>query len=62
MTSPLWPLLTSFSWQELRQHPWRNAAAVLAVALGVALALAVHLINASALNEFAQASRAAGAW
>ncbi len=60
MASPLWPLLTSFSWQELRQHPWRNAAAVLAVALGVALALSVHLINASALNEFAQASRAAG--
>ncbi len=57
MASPLWPLLTSFSWQELRQHPWRNAAAVASVALGVALALSVHLINASALSEFAQASR-----
>ena len=60
MKSPLWPLLRSFSWQELRQHPWRNAAAVLAVALGVALAFAVHLINASALTEFAQAARSAG--
>lgn len=51
-------LLATFSWQELRQHPWRNAAAVLAVTLGVALAFSVHLINASALDEFAQAARA----
>ena len=50
-------LLKTFSWQELRQHPWRNAAAVLAVMLGVALAFSVHLINASALDEFAQATR-----
>lgn len=57
MRSPLFPLLTSFSWQEVRQHPWRNAAAVVSVMLGVALAFAVHLINASALNEFAQAVR-----
>jgi len=53
-------LLKTFSWQELRQHPWRNAAAVLAVMLGVALAFSVHLINASALNEFAQAARTVG--
>jgi putative ABC transport system permease protein len=52
-------LLSSFSWQELRHHPWRNAAAVLAVMLGVALAFSVHLINASALSEFSQAVRAA---
>ena len=32
-------------------------AAVLAVMLGVALALSVHLINASALSEFSQAVR-----
>jgi putative ABC transport system permease protein len=51
-------LLKTFSWQELRQHPWRNAAAVVAVMLGVALAFSVHLINASALAEFSQASRA----
>jgi putative ABC transport system permease protein len=50
-------LLTSYSWQELRQHPWRNAAAVVAVMLGVALAFSVHLINASALDEFASAVR-----
>lgn len=50
-------LLRTFSWQELRRHPWRNAAAVAAVMLGVALALSVHLINASALSEFSSAVR-----
>ena len=51
-------LLKTFSWQELRHHPWRNAAAAVAVMLGVALAFSVHLINASALSEFSQAVRA----
>ena len=51
------PLLKSFSWQELRHHPWRNAAAVVAVMLGVALAFSVHLINSSALDEFSNAVR-----
>ncbi len=50
-------LLLTYSWQELKHHPWRNAAAVLAVMLGVALAFSVHLINASALSEFSQAVR-----
>ncbi|WP_311222743.1 MULTISPECIES: FtsX-like permease family protein [unclassified Acidovorax] len=50
-------LLRSFSWQELRHHPWRSAAAVVAVMLGVALGFAVHVINASALDEFSQAVR-----
>jgi putative ABC transport system permease protein len=50
-------LLRTFSWQELRQHPWRSAAAVVAVMLGVALAFSVQLINASALDEFSQAVR-----
>ena len=27
-------LLLTFSWQELRHHPWRHAAAVVAVMLG----------------------------
>lgn len=54
----MWRLLKTFSWQELRHHPWRNALAVVAVMLGVALALAVQLINASALSEFAGAVRA----
>ncbi|HSH88524.1 MAG TPA: FtsX-like permease family protein, partial [Ramlibacter sp.] len=53
-------LLRTFSWQELRHHPWRNAAAVVAVTLGVALAFSVHLINASALSEFSSAVRSAG--
>ncbi|MBV5299736.1 MAG: FtsX-like permease family protein [Rhodoferax sp.] len=56
----MFALLKTFSWQELRQHPWRNAAAAVAVMLGVALAFAVHLINASALDEFAQAARSVG--
>ncbi len=53
-------LLATYSWQELRHQPWRNATAVLAVALGVALAFSVHLINASALDEFTTAARSAG--
>lgn len=48
-------LLSTFSMQELRHHPWRNASAVVAVMLGVALAFAVQLINASALAEFSSA-------
>ena len=50
-------LLRTFSWQELRHHPWRSLAAVVAVTLGVALGFAVHVINASALDEFSQAVR-----
>ncbi|MFC5497905.1 ABC transporter permease [Caenimonas terrae] len=50
-------LLRTFSWQELRHHPWRSAAGVLAVLLGVALSFSVQLINASALSEFAGAVR-----
>lgn len=60
MHSPLWPLFTTFSWAELRHHPWRNGAAVVSVMLGVALAFSVHLINASALDEFSQAVRSVG--
>ncbi|HYD76917.1 ABC transporter permease [Ramlibacter sp.] len=53
----MWALLRTYSWQELRHHPWRSITAVGAVMLGVALALAVHLINASALSEFSAAVR-----
>lgn len=49
-------LLLTFSWQEWRHHPWRTLAAMVAVMLGVALAFAVHLINASALDEFSRAT------
>jgi putative ABC transport system permease protein len=38
-------------------HPARIVVAALAIAIGVALGFAVHLINASALNEFARAVR-----
>jgi putative ABC transport system permease protein len=51
-------LLYSFSWREVLHHPWRSLAAVVAIMLGVALAFAVHLINASALSEFSSAVRA----
>jgi putative ABC transport system permease protein len=51
------PLLTTFSFREWLHHPWRNGAAVVAVMLGVALAFSVHLINASALDEFSSAVR-----
>ena len=45
--------------REWRHHPWRHAMAALAVALGVALAWSVHLINVSALAEFSAAVRSA---
>jgi putative ABC transport system permease protein len=45
-------------WPEWRAHPWRQLLALLAVALGVALAWSVHLINRSALAEFSAAVRA----
>ncbi|MBK0110516.1 MULTISPECIES: FtsX-like permease family protein [unclassified Delftia] len=50
-------LLRTFSWQELRQHPWRTATALVAIMLGVALGFAVHVINQSALDEFSRALR-----
>src|SRR5258705_10031790 len=51
-------LLRELSWPELRHHPWRHGAALLAVMLGVALAFSVQLINQSALSEFSSAVRA----
>lgn len=53
-------LLRELSWPELRHHPWRHLAALLAVLLGVALAFSVQLINQSALSEFSAAVRAVG--
>jgi putative ABC transport system permease protein len=47
--------LRHFSWPELRHHPWRYLAALASIALGVALAFSVHVINASALSEFSSA-------
>ncbi len=40
-----------------RQHPARVLTAVIAIAVGVALGFAVHLVNASALVAFGQAVR-----
>ena len=53
----MWRALLSLSIAEWRHHPWRHGVALLAVALGVALASSVQLINASALAEFSQALR-----
>jgi putative ABC transport system permease protein len=53
-----WRALAPLVWAEWRHHPWRTAAAVLAIVLGVALGHAVHVINASALREFDAAVRA----
>ncbi len=50
-------LVRSFSLPEWRMHPWRYATAVLAVSLGVALGLAVQIINRSAVGEFDRAAR-----
>ena len=42
---------------EWRAHPGRVIAAGIAIAIGVALGFAVHLVNSSALDEFAKAVR-----
>ncbi|MCW5659314.1 MAG: ABC transporter permease [Burkholderiaceae bacterium] len=59
MPAQLPSLLCALSWPEWRLHAWRHGAVLLAVALGVALAFSVQLINASALSEFASAVRSA---
>jgi putative ABC transport system permease protein len=40
---------------EWRAHPLRSAIAIFAIAVGVALGFAIHLINSAALNEFSAA-------
>lgn len=52
-------LLHQISLAEWRSHLWRQSAAWLAVALGVALGLSVHLVNEAALSEFGAAVRSA---
>jgi putative ABC transport system permease protein len=59
MVQQPWRWIRALSLPEWRLHPWRHATVALAVAVGVALAFSVHLINASALSEFAGAVRAA---
>ena len=41
----------------LREQPGRTLLALIAIALGVALGVTVHVINSSALNEFSLAAR-----
>jgi putative ABC transport system permease protein len=53
--APLRLAVNAVSAGALRENPGRFALAVLGVILGVALAVAVHLVNASALNEFKMA-------
>jgi putative ABC transport system permease protein len=50
----LFRILVSGQWLE---SPGRTLLAVAAIALGVALGVAVHLVNSSALNEFEIAAR-----
>jgi putative ABC transport system permease protein len=50
-------VLRAVSSGRLREQPGRLLVTVLAVALGVALATAVFLINAGAVNEFGMAAR-----
>ena len=54
-----WQLWRCHSLPEWRLHTGRLGVAVLAGALGVALALSVHLINQSAMGEFSAAMRSA---
>ena len=56
-SSPLAALLRSVSWPHARHEPGRQIVALLAVAIGVALAFSVQLINQSALGEFSAAVR-----
>jgi putative ABC transport system permease protein len=51
------PLFQALVLGTLREHPGRLALAVLAIALGVALGVAVHLVNSSAVGEFELAAR-----
>ena len=48
-------LLVSLAWSSLAAQPGRSLVAVLAIAVGVALGYAIHLINHSAVREFSRA-------
>jgi putative ABC transport system permease protein len=55
--SSLWRLRRWLIGGEWRAHPTRALVAIAAIALGVALGFAIHLINAAAFNEFSAATR-----
>ena len=50
----LWRWMLAGEW---RAQPMRALVAVLAIAVGVAMGFAIHLINAAALSEFSSAAR-----
>ncbi len=54
-TLPRWHLGRWLLGGEWRAHPVRAVVAIGAIALGVALGFAIHLINAAAFNEFSAA-------
>jgi putative ABC transport system permease protein len=51
------PLLYALVLGPLRENPGRLVLGLTAIALGVALGVAVHLVNTSAVNEFGLAAR-----
>uniref|UniRef100_UPI002FE09F72 FtsX-like permease family protein n=1 Tax=Noviherbaspirillum sp. TaxID=1926288 RepID=UPI002FE09F72 len=52
---PGWRISNWLLGGEWRAHPVRASVAVAAIALGIALGFAIHLINAAAFNEFSAA-------
>jgi putative ABC transport system permease protein len=52
-----WLVHRWLSFGEWRAHPVRAIVALLAIALGVALGFAIHLINAAAYDEFSAAAK-----
>lgn len=54
---PRWQLGRWLLGGEWRAHPVRAIVAIGAIALGVALGFAIHLINAAAFNEFSAAAK-----
>lgn len=47
------PLLHRSSWRHLLGHPWQTVLAILGIAIGVAIVVAVDMANASARRAFA---------
>ena len=54
---PLQSMVSTMLLGEVRAHPARNAIAVIAIAIGVAMGYAVHLINDAATGEFSRTVR-----
>ncbi|ADE14559.1 protein of unknown function DUF214 [Nitrosococcus halophilus Nc 4] len=50
------PVLWRANWRSLRQHPWQIALALLGIALGVAVVIAIDLANTSAQRTFVLAT------